>query len=181
MYARGILFGKMKYELGDHSFVRCPESGLEADLEFTNKGYFSGKDDAVKGFIKNMKSGKSLFEISGAWNGRMFLKDIASGKQDLLFDASHAKETYPNARPVEEQDERESQRLWLKTVQALKNRDHDLATEEKTRIEDQQRDEAAKRGGDEKWQPTHFRRVQGGAGGPEEGEENLDWVINAKM
>jgi hypothetical protein len=34
MYARGILFGKMKYELGDHSFVKCPENGLTADLEF---------------------------------------------------------------------------------------------------------------------------------------------------
>src|SRR5271156_4473568 len=37
MYARSILFGKMKYELGDHSYVRCPENGLSADLEFKTK------------------------------------------------------------------------------------------------------------------------------------------------
>ena len=32
MYARGILFGKMKYELGDHSSVSCPELGNAADI-----------------------------------------------------------------------------------------------------------------------------------------------------
>lgn len=181
MYARGILFGKMKYELGDHSFVRCPETGLEADLEFTNKGYFSGKDDAIRGVIKNAKAGKNLFELSGVWNGKMFIKDLASGKQEQIFDAAHAKETYPLARPLEEQDDRESPKLWLKVTQALRNRDHDTATDEKSRIEEQQRDEAAKRGGDDKWQPAHFRKVQGGPGGSEEGEENLDWIINAKM
>lgn len=181
MYARGILFGKMKYELGDHSFVRCPERGLEADIEFTNKGYFSGKDDAIKGFIRDNKSGKNLYELSGHWNGRMFIKDLTSGKQEPLFDASHARETYPNARPLDEQDDGESQKLWLKVTRALKNRDQDVATDEKTRIEDQQREEAAKRGSDEKWLPAHFRKVQGGPGGSEEGEENLDWIINATV
>ncbi|KAL9053192.1 MAG: hypothetical protein Q9162_004923 [Coniocarpon cinnabarinum] len=180
MYARGILFGKMKYELGDHSYVKCPETGLEADIEFTNKGYFSGKDNAVKGVIKN-RAGKILFEVSGEWNGKMFVKDSASGKQDLVFDATSARETYPNARPVEEQEECESQRLWLKTTQALKRRDHEAATEEKSRIEDRQREEAARRGAEDKWEPKLFRQVQNGAGSPDEGEENLDWVINAKI
>ncbi|KAI5306309.1 hypothetical protein KEM56_001466, partial [Ascosphaera pollenicola] len=32
MYARGILIGKMKFELGDHSYVRCPENDLVADI-----------------------------------------------------------------------------------------------------------------------------------------------------
>jgi hypothetical protein len=31
------------------------------------------------------------------------------------------------------------------------------------------------------WHPQLFRRVKGGHGGPEEGEEDLDWIINAKM
>lgn len=83
MYARGILFGKMKYELGDHSFVRCPESGLVADIEFKTKGYFSGKYDAIGGFIKEIKTDKNLFELSGAWNGEMFIKDLAVSQPRL--------------------------------------------------------------------------------------------------
>ena len=77
MYARGILFGKMQYELGDHSFVRCPELGLVADIEFKTKGYFSGKYNAIGGFVKDAKTDKHLFELSGEWNGEMFIKDLS--------------------------------------------------------------------------------------------------------
>ncbi|KAK5276120.1 Oxysterol-binding protein OBPa, partial [Cryomyces antarcticus] len=75
MYARGILFGKMKYELGDHAFIRCPETGLEADIEFKTKGYFSGTYNAIGGSIKD-KSGKNLFELSGLWSREMFIKNL---------------------------------------------------------------------------------------------------------
>lgn len=76
MYARGILFGKMKYELGDHSFVRCPELGLSADVEFKTKGYFGGTYNAIGGTIKSDKTGEVLFELSGMWSGEMFIKDM---------------------------------------------------------------------------------------------------------
>jgi hypothetical protein len=77
MYARGILFGKMKYELGDHSFVRCPELGLMADIEFKTKGYFGGTYNAIGGIIKDIDTERPLFELSGFWNGDMFIKDLA--------------------------------------------------------------------------------------------------------
>lgn len=85
-------------------------------------------------------------------------------------------------RPLEEQADRESQKLWHPTVIALKNRNHDVATEEKTRVEDQQREDAAMRleQGLE-WQPRLFRKVRGGPGGSEEGEEALDWILSADM
>ncbi|KAF9732621.1 hypothetical protein PMIN06_012232 [Paraphaeosphaeria minitans] len=181
MYARGILFGKMKYELGDHSYIRCPETGMEADIEFKTKGYFGGTYNAIGGFIKD-KSGKQLFELSGLWNEEMWIKDLTTGKKQLLFDASHAKPSYPKARPMEEQDERESQKLWHLVTEAVKQKDQDVATTEKARIEDRQREEAADRmnkGVD--WHPQLFRRVQGGHGGSDEGEEDLDWIINAKV
>ena len=76
MYARGILFGKMKYELGDHSVVRCPENGLVADVEFKTKGYFGGTYNAIGGAIRNEKTGEVLFELSGMWSGEMYLKDV---------------------------------------------------------------------------------------------------------
>jgi hypothetical protein len=83
---------------------------------------------------------------------------------------------------LEEQDDRESQKLWAKTAKAVKERNHELATDEKTFIEDMQRDEAAKRAEEGvEWHPRLFRAVQGGPGGPEEGEEDLDWILNATM
>lgn len=198
MYARGILFGKMKYELGDHSFVRCPENGLMADVEFKTKGYFGGTYNAIGGVIRNEKTGETLYELSGMWSGEMVAKNlkvcipfgcqcstysqIQTGKKQVLFDATNARHTPPTVRPLEEQDERESQKLWHKTVIAIKEQNHEAATDEKTKIEDQQREEAARRQAEGvEWQPRLFRKVRGGPGGSEEGEEDLDWILAANM
>src|SRR6266536_4398254 len=102
--------------------------------------------------------------------------------KELLFNDTKAKHTPPLARPLEEQEERESQKLWYKTAQAVKERNHEVATYEKTKIEDMQRDEAARRAEDGvEWRPRLFRPVKGGRGGPDEGEEDLDWILNANM
>ena len=174
MYARGILFGKMKYELGDHAYVRCPESGLEADIEFKVKGWMGGTYNAIGGFIKDGKSGKNLYELSGFWHGEMSIKDLSTGKKEVIFDARRAKPSYPKSRPVEEQAPRESQRLWQSTTQAIKKADQRVATDEKSRIEDEQRREAAERG-EETWQPKLFCKAPAGD------EEQLDWVIDAEV
>ena len=106
-----------------------------------------------------------------------------TGKKQLLFDATHAKETPPKARPLSEQTDRESQKLWSGVTAAIKKADQRTATDEKTLIEDRQREEAAQRGEGVEWQPKLFRRVGAGRSGPgdEPGEENLDWVIDANM
>lgn len=182
MYARGILFGKMKYELGDHSYVRCPETGLVADVEFKTKGWVSGTYNAIGGTIRNEITGEVLYELSGLWSEEMFIKDPKTGHKDMFFNARKAKPSAPLSRPLEEQEERESQKLWYRTAQAVKERNHELATEEKTKIEDMQREEAAKRANDGvEWHPRLFRRVKGGPGGSEEGEEDLEWIINAQI
>lgn len=103
-------------------------------------------------------------------------------KKTTLFDAAHAKPSAPLTRPIDEQGDRESQRLWQDTVKAVIARDHDVATDSKTKIEDRQREEAAKRAEEGvEWQPNLFRAVKGGPGEPDEGEEGLDWIINADM
>ena len=182
MYARGILFGKMKYELGDHSFVRCPENDLAADLEFKTKGYFSGTYNAIGGIIKRESSGEVLYELSGLWSGEMHIKDMVTGQRELLFDATHAKHAVPKTRPMEEQSPRESQTLWHSTVLAVNARDHEKATDEKSKIEERQRVEAAKRAEDGlDWRPRLFRRVRAGPGESEEGEGDLDWILNSNM
>ncbi|KAJ4985611.1 oxysterol binding protein [Stagonosporopsis vannaccii] len=181
IYVRGILFGTMKYELGDHAYVRCPETGMVADVEFKTKGYFSGAYNAIGGFIKD-KNGKNLFELSGLWNEDMYIKDLTTGKKELFFDASRTRHTPPKARPLDEQDERESQRLWHDVTEAVKRKDQETATTAKAKIEDRQREEAAARANDNvDWHPQLFRATKGGPGGPEEGEEDLDWIINAKI
>lgn len=107
---------------------------------------------------------------------------LQTGKKDLLFDATKSRHTPPETRPLDEQEERESQKLWYNTAQAVKRQDHVAATDEKTKIEDMQRDEAARRAEENiDWHPRLFRQVKGGPGGPDEGEEDLDWILSANM
>ncbi|PHH92597.1 hypothetical protein CDD83_6658 [Cordyceps sp. RAO-2017] len=182
MYARGILFGKMKYELGDHSVVRCPELDLVADIDFKTKGWVGGTYNAIGGAIKRDSTGEVLYELSGLWSEEMFIRNVATGHKEMFFDANKSKPSPPQVRPIDQQDERESQRLWEKTAKAVKERNHEVATDEKTRIEDRQREEAAKRSNDGvEWHPRLFRRVHGGSGGADAGEEDLEWIINATI
>ncbi|KAI5780103.1 hypothetical protein EDC01DRAFT_620859 [Geopyxis carbonaria] len=178
MYVRGILFGKMKYELGDHSYVKCPELDLVCDIEFKVKGFFTGAYNAIGGFIKRESTGEQLYEISGSWHSEMFIKNLLTGKRELLFDATHARPTPPIVKPLEEQDERESQRLWHPTVSALNKRDQEGATDEKFKVEDRQREEARTREADGvEWTPRFFRPVDPARGE----EEGLDWVLSAHI
>lgn len=57
---------------------------------------------------------------------------------------------------------------------AIKQRNQDVATDEKSRIEDAQREEATKHP-ESQFQPKLFRKCT------VEGEEDLDWILNAKM
>jgi hypothetical protein len=69
----------MKYELGDHSFVRCPELDLVADVDFKTKGWVGGTYNAIGGVIKRESTGEVLFELSGLWSEEMYIKDMTVG------------------------------------------------------------------------------------------------------
>ncbi|KFA61448.1 hypothetical protein S40285_03404 [Stachybotrys chlorohalonatus IBT 40285] len=182
MYARGILFGKMKYELGDHSVVSCPELDLVADIEFKTKGWVGGTYNAIGGTIKRASTGDILYDLSGLWSEEMFIKNLTTGHREMFFDAAKARPSPPLVRPIEEQEERESQKLWAATAKAVKERNHELATDEKTKIEDRQREEAAQRlqsGVD--WRPRLFRSLDPASDGLGNAHETLEWIINAHI
>lgn len=68
----------------------------------------------------------------------------------------------PHVKPVEEQSEFESRRIWQKVSDALKSGDYATASAEKSAIENAQRQlrkdrEAAQ----ESWTPQHFKAVEG--------------------
>jgi hypothetical protein len=76
MFCRGVIIGMLKFELGDHAYVRCPELGLMADIDFKTKGYFGGTYNAIGGVIKDTKTERVLYELSGFWHEKMYIKDV---------------------------------------------------------------------------------------------------------
>lgn len=160
VYCRGVLFGKLRYELGDQMTLRCEKTGYEAAVEFKTKGFISGTYDAIEGSIKDTKSGEVCYTISGKWNEVMEIKDVREGKRKVLYDCSNTHTNQPKTRPLSEQWEYESRRLWHPTIVALSHRDHKTATEEKYKVENEQRIKAKKRVEDGvEFHPRLFRPI----------------------
>lgn len=161
IYARGILFGKMRIELGDHMIITGPEH--VADIEFKTKGFVSGSYDVIEGTIKEIKTNKVLYEISGKWNDIIYIKDAKKGSQKkILLNVNTSNPLPPQIRPLDEQGDLESRKLWEHVLIALGKRNHEEATEEKFKIEEEQRLLAKQRMEENKeYQPRLFRKVEG--------------------
>ncbi|ANB12852.1 oxysterol-binding protein related protein OSH7 [Sugiyamaella lignohabitans] len=160
MYARGVLIGTLKFELGDFAVIKCKDNDLICNIEFKTKGFISGTYNAIHGEIKKISTGKVLYEITGKWNEVLEIKNLSTGHKSVFFDAATAKKSPPKVRPIAEQGPLESRRLWEKVTNALGARDHTVATDEKFFIEDRQRAEARKREEDGvEFHPKLFKHV----------------------
>lgn len=141
MYARGILFGKMVLELGDTCIAKNEKHGLYCDLEFKTKGFFSGTYNALAGRIRRNSS--EVGEVSGRWSHVMEFKSAKTGQKRVLFNAvKDGEKISPKwVLPVEEQELKESRRLWKDLTLAISNKDMEAATDAKSAVEDAQREQ----------------------------------------
>lgn len=141
VYVRNVLVGSLRMEMGDRARVICKETGLEAEIEFRCKGYFTGSYNVITGKIYRLNEGKKkvLYELSGKWSEAMYITNAKTGEKSVLFDVSNDIPEKPEVRPLDEQGKYESRRLWKVVTDALGRHDHDTATAEKFNIEDEQR------------------------------------------
>ncbi|CAO0801731.1 unnamed protein product [Mucor circinelloides] len=156
VYARGILFGKMIMEMGDQSTIKCKSLDLICELDFKTKGYFSGQYHSVTGKIKRISTGDVLYEISGVWTEELFIKGKNSSKESF-FNVSKHPVIAKSVEPLDDQEWNESRKLWSKVTAGLAAKDMDAATDEKTFIENRQREETAVRQKEGlQWHPRFF-------------------------
>lgn len=172
VYCRGILFGKLKMELGDHMLIKCESLELEADIEFKTKGFISGDYDVIEGTVKDSRTGKILYTITGKWNGVMEIQETKGSKEEFL-DTREIKTYPPQVKPMEEQLPHESRKLWDSTTRALGENDHKTATDEKFKIEEEQRRKARERAESGiPFEPKLFRK---------DDENEVPFIINAAI
>lgn len=139
IYARNVLVGTLKLEIGDKAIVTCPALDMKCVVEFKVKGYIYGTYHEIKGIIT--RKDEPLYEITGKWNEVIYIKALnGKGKKEVFFDTNHDRVHKPSVRPISEQGAFESRRLWEKVCQALGERNQKVATDEKFLIEDRQRD-----------------------------------------
>ncbi|MED6132823.1 hypothetical protein PIB30_022466 [Stylosanthes scabra] len=142
--------------------IRCPESGLEAELCYggqTMFGFRAGRRSAIKGKIIDSTSRKVLYEINGHWDSIVTVKDTNNGEVKVIYDA---KEVISGLQTPIVKDPKsvwasESAVVWGEVSEAILNKDWEKATAAKKLVEERQRElarERIKKG--ETWLPKHF-------------------------
>ncbi|KAL6056913.1 oxysterol-binding protein-related protein 5 isoform X3, variant 2 [Balamuthia mandrillaris] len=163
--ARGILWGTLLMELGGNVTVRCPENDLKAEIEFKTKPFFGGDYNVISGKIIEGKK-KTLYTLSGKWDKQIFVKEQKAKKSEVFWDPVGVPKEKMLIRPLKDQEEFESRKLWHNVTQALVKGDQETATDEKCKLEDAQRQGVIDRDRDGvTYEPRLFRK-----------EENGDWV-----
>ncbi|GJJ09161.1 hypothetical protein Clacol_003383 [Clathrus columnatus] len=151
----GIWYGSPYIELTESSYIQS-SSGYLSTINYSGRGYFSGKTHSFKALVTPPGSTSVKHTIEGQWHTTS--KD---SKGFVFHDVTGLKEEIIVA-PIDEQGQWESRRLWKLVAKGIREGDYDLASTEKSRIENEQRqrrkDESA---AGETWQLKHFVKSDG--------------------
>jgi hypothetical protein len=104
-------------------------------IEYKGKGYFSGKSHSFKATLSPVPSGsthngKETHVVEGTWH----TSSKHTGTGAIFHDVCGPKEVV-SVRPVEEQGEWESRKLWELVAKGIREGDFESASREKGRIE----------------------------------------------
>lgn len=154
-YGRSIL-GVPWFEMGGKVSIECEKTGYTANIEFLTKPFYNGKKHQITGSLYGPDK-KEFCKIDGEWNGIMYAKYQDTKISDIFFDTKTTPVIKKNVRPIAEQSEFESRRLWKDVTYYLKSKQLDKATESKSFLEQRQREGAKERSEKSiKWQTKHF-------------------------
>jgi oxysterol-binding protein-related protein 8 len=140
---KGILIGKLTMELGGKISIECAKTGYLAELEFKLKPLLGGIEasNIIEGKIKLLKN--TVATIKGKWDDEIYIHDKLTNQESLLWCPTKniiESRLKRSIVPVNEQSDNESERLWERVSDAIKASDQYLATEEKSKIEQKQRE-----------------------------------------
>ncbi|WFD35665.1 hypothetical protein MCUN1_002526 [Malassezia cuniculi] len=157
----GLLLGSPYIELTGSTSITA-STGLTATINYSGRGYFSGKAHSFNASITSNKSKESLLDVSGTWSGSSVVKAGSLLPLNSVFwDADAIPREELSVKPIEEQGEYESRRVWRNVAEGIRKGDYGAASKDKSRIENEQRqlrkDEAA---AGTKHQLKHFEYVE---------------------
>jgi hypothetical protein len=154
-YGRSIL-GVPWFEMGGKISIDCEKTGYSATIEFLTKPFYNGKKHQIIGSFFGPDK-KEFCKIDGEWNGIMYAKYSDTKISDIFFDTKTTPVIKKIVRPIAEQGDFESRRLWKDVTYYLKSKQLDKATESKSLLEQRQREGAKERAEKSvKWQTKYF-------------------------
>ncbi|KAK0168763.1 hypothetical protein PV327_002533 [Microctonus hyperodae] len=160
-YGRSILTVPW-IELGGGTTITCAQTGYQATIEFITKPFYGGKRNRITCQITQPGEKKPFLTINGEWSGIMEAK-YSDGRTELFADVAEIPVDKKLVKPVSEQDENESRKVWREVTVGLKINDMDKATAAKCLIEQKQRDEARlRKESNDTWETKFFKETKDG-------------------
>ncbi|KAH9413390.1 Oxysterol-binding protein- protein 9 [Dermatophagoides pteronyssinus] len=161
-YGRSILTEPW-FEFGGSVQIECEKSGYQTKIDFLTKPFYGGKRNRINAEIFDPNK-KLLATINGEWNGRMEVKFIRNKslqpKSEPFVDTKTLPVIKKQVKPINEQEDYESRKLWKHVTLALKKQNVDEATEAKYQIEQRQRELVKEREQlASKWQNRMFHNI----------------------
>ncbi|KAJ7584780.1 hypothetical protein C8J56DRAFT_1053162 [Mycena floridula] len=158
----GVWYGSPYTELSETSQIVSKD--YVANIEYKGKGYFSGKSHSFKATLTpspGMGGSNREHVVEGLWHiSSQFISGPHKGKD--FHDVSAPKEevTPIGAGPNGEMTEFETRKLWKLVANGIREGDFEVASREKSKIENEQRqrrkDEAA---AGTTWPLKHFKHI----------------------
>ncbi len=97
-------------------------------IDYKGKGWVSGKSHSYKAVLAY--HGKTVRSFEGTWTG---IGKVA--KSEEVFTDATVPKVEVSVKPIEQQSEWESRRLWDKVARGIRSGDYDNASKEKSSIE----------------------------------------------
>ncbi|XP_011298494.1 oxysterol-binding protein-related protein 9 [Fopius arisanus] len=160
-YGRSILTVPW-IELGGTATITCAQTGYQATVEFLTKPFYGGKKNRISCQVTHPGEKKPFLCINGEWSGCLEAK-WSDGRTELFADVTKIQVDKKLVKPVGEQEEYESRKVWREVTVGLKINDMDRATAAKCLIEQKQRDEARiRKENNIPWETKFFRETNDG-------------------
>lgn len=201
----GFLRGNLAVTVADTCFVLCPKTGLKVILHYVEEGYFGKTQNKVEGVvykcnvekdnttrIKDVSEKDILGRIDGCWLDRVWFsygsKDFKKTSEEdrvLLIDVSQMLPVPKICPPIEAQLPNESRLFWRDVTESITAKQFQAATNQKTVLEERQREKAAERKAiNKEWKPRFFTGATDPKGRPElteEGKAAMQGLHNEKF
>lgn len=145
LHIEGLMQASPYVELDGSSYIQS-SNGYIAVIDYSGKGYFSGKKHTFKARIykdefSSAKKENALVTISGQWADKSYIaKGLEASKDELFYDALTQPKNELIVKPIVDQHALESRKAWEKVGVAIKSANNTLINAEKSIIENAQRE-----------------------------------------
>ncbi|GAB0138872.1 hypothetical protein EsDP_00007094 [Epichloe bromicola] len=167
LHIEGLIFGAPFVELDGSSYI-CSSSGYTAKIDYSGKGWLSGKKNSILATLYPTGKEKDvLYNVTGQWTKEFEIyegpaKKNSSSTLVTTYDAVGTAQSELKVAPIDEQHPLESRRAWAKVAEAIQAGDMDTVSVEKGKIENAQRNLRNKeRSENRSWERRYFSAMAG--------------------